>query len=247
MTTVRVVLLLSLVLIAPVARAQAPAGGGRPVRVVLAGGRLASVVDAPLFYRINRITLAGGQTSAYTGPASMIYGLTGGADVAVDGERSSLREGAATFVPASRPVTLSVPAGSGATLLQFVLATALELDRAMPASPAVVTEVHRTSRAIPGLKPGPYEFTMTRVSVERGSPRPPMHYRSGAAIYYVLAGTWSLHEDGGKLEARARGAVQFEPNDFVHSWQNMGDASGILLQANISPEGSPEIIFLPPR
>jgi len=247
MTTIRVVLVVVLVLAAPLARAQAPSGGGRPVRVVLAGGRLASVVEVPLFYRINRVTLAGGQNSAYTGPASMVYVLTGAADIAVDGERLSLREGSAGFVPANRPVTLSTPAGSAATLLQFVLASAVELDRATPANPAVVTELHRTSRAIPGLKAGPHEFTMTRVSVERGSPRPPMHYRSGAAVYYVLAGTWSLHEDGGKVEPRARGAVQFEPNDFVHSWQNMGEGSGILLQANISPEGSPEIIFLPPR
>lgn len=247
MAILRVLGLLGLALIAAPAAAQAPATGGRPVRVVLAAGRLPSVAESPLFYKILRIALAAGQSSSYTGPASMVYVLTGAAEVAVDGERMSLREGGGAFVPSGRPTTLAAPAGSATTLLQFVLASPADLDRAAPAALAAVSEVHRTTRAIPGLKPGPHEFTMTRVSVERGVPRPPMHYRSGAAIYYVLSGTWSLQVDGARPESRTRGAVQFEPNDFVHSWQDVGETTSALLQASISPEGSPEIIFLPAR
>jgi len=246
MATSRVLALLSLLaLLAAPARAQAPTGGGRPVRVVLAGGRLPSVVEAPMYYKLLRVGLAAGQRTTYEGPPTMVYVLSGSADVAIDGDRVSLREGGAAFVPADRTATVS--ASTAMVLLHFVLAPAGQLDRPGPAAPAAVTELYRTSRPIPNLKAGPHEFTMTRVSVEKGSPRPPMHYRSGAAIYYVLAGSWSLHEGGGKVEARTRAAVQYEPNDFVHSWENVGDVTGVLLQANIGAEGSPEIIFLPAR
>jgi quercetin dioxygenase-like cupin family protein len=246
MTTLRALVLLGLAFTATPAAAQAPAGSGRPVRVVLAGDRLPSVVETPLHFKILRVGIAAGQASAFAGPASMVYVLSGAIDVTVDGERRNLREGNASFVPGGRPATLAT-AGSAAVLLQFMLAPAAELDRAAPVAPATVAEVYRTATPIPALKPGPHEFTMTRVSVERGSPRPPMHYRSGAAIYYVLSGTWALHQDGARVQSRTRGAVQFEPSDFVHSWHNTGDTSGTLLQANISPEGSPEIIFLPSR
>jgi quercetin dioxygenase-like cupin family protein len=247
MFRVRLLAVLLPLLLAASADAQAPpAAGGRPVRVVIASSRLPSVVDTPLYFRLVRVTLAAGQSGAYTGASSMVYVASGVLDLTVDGERRSLREGSAGFVPAGRPATLAA-GGAPATLLQFVLAPAADLDRAGHSGAATVTEIYRTPRAIPALKPGPHEFTMTRVSVERGSPRPPMHYRAGAALYYVLAGAWTLHEDGAKQEARLRGAVQFEPNDFVHSWQNTGDATGVLLQANVSPEGSPEIIFLPAR
>jgi quercetin dioxygenase-like cupin family protein len=203
-------------------------------------------VDSPLHYKILRVGLAAGQTSAYAGPASMLYALSGSADVVVEGDRRNLREGGASFVPAGRPAALAA-AGSAAVLLQFVLAAPAEREQAAPAAPASVAEIYRTPKPIPALKPGPHEFTLTRVSVERGSPRPPMHYRTGAAVYWVLSGAWSLHQDGARIEARTRGAVQFEPSDFVHSWQNVGDTTATLLQANISPEGSPEIIFMPPR
>jgi hypothetical protein len=38
--------------------------------------------------------------------------------------------------------------------------------------------------------------------------------------------------------------VQFEPNTFIHTWENVGETPGALLQANVSPENVPEIIFI---
>ena len=38
--------------------------------------------------------------------------------------------------------------------------------------------------------------------------------------------------------------MQFEPSTFVHTWENVGDVAGALLQANVSPENVPEIIFI---
>ena len=176
----------------------------------------------------------------------MLYVLSGSLDVAVGADHRPLHEGAAVFLPSGTPAALTAAPGTPAIVLQFLIGSATELDQAGPARPAAVTELYRTREPLPSLKPGPHEFSMTRVTVEKGVPRPAMHYRSGAALYYVLAGNWTIHMDG-KSEQRSRGNVQLEPHGFVHTWEIVGDVTGVLLQANISPEATPEIIFLPPR
>jgi quercetin dioxygenase-like cupin family protein len=243
-----VVALLTLLLVAP-ALAQSPGSPsvGRPVRTVMASSRLASVVDAPLHMRLLRVTVPAGQSAVSTGATGMLYVLSGALDIMLGADRRALAEGAALFLPAGQRVTLAATPAAPAVALHFVLGSAAELEQTGAARPATVTELYRTREPLPSLKPGPYEFSMTRVTVEKGVPKPPMHHRSGAALYYVLAGTWAIHIDGGKSEPRTRGNVQLEPNGFVHTWEIGGEATGILLQANISPEGTPEIIFLQPR
>jgi len=235
-------------LVALPAEAQAPRSpaAGRPVRVVTASGKLPSAVAAPLHFRLQRLTIPAGQSVTCAGPDMMLYALSGGLDANLDGEKRVLRGGSALFVAAGQRVTFAATPAGAAAALHFLLSPAAERDAVPCPSPASATELYRTPRPIPGLKPGPYEFIMTRVTVEKGVPRRPMHHRSGAALYYVVSGTWSLHHAAG-VEPRTQGAVQFEPHDFVHTWENVGDTAGVLLQAHISPEGTPEIIFVPPR
>ena len=239
---------LATMILAVPAWAQSPAAPvpGRPVRTVIASTRLASVVEAPLQVRLLRISVPAAQSVASVGPNGMLYILSGSLGVTVGADHRSLHEGAAVFVPAGSRAVMTAAPGTPAIVLQFSIGSAAELDQAGPARPAVVTELHRTREPLPSLRPGPYEFSMTRVTVEKGVPRPPMHYRSGAALYYVLAGNWTIHMEG-KSESRSRGNVQLEPHGFVHTWEIAGDVPGVLLQANISPEAMPEIIFLPPR
>jgi quercetin dioxygenase-like cupin family protein len=177
----------------------------------------------------------------------MLYVMSGGIEGSFDGEKRTVREGSAVFLPAGQRTALSAVPGGAAVLLYFLLASPADLATMPCDRSAAVTELYQTANPIQGLKAGPHEFTMTRVSVEKGTPRPPMHHRTGAALYYTLAGSWTLHRQEAASEPRARGAVQFEPYDFVHTWENTGETTGILLQANISPEGAPEIVFLPPR
>jgi quercetin dioxygenase-like cupin family protein len=237
-----------LLLVVPAfAQSPGPPAPGRPVRTVMASTRLTSVVDTPLHMRLLRVSVPAGQSMASTGANGMLYVLSGALDFTLGTDHRVLPEGAAVFLPAQQRATLAATPGAPVAALHFVLGSAAELDQPGAARPATVTELYRTREALPSLKPGPYEFSMTRVTVEKGVPRPPMHHRSGAALYYVLAGTWTIHLDGGKNEPRSRGSVQLEPNGFVHTWEIGGDTTGILLQANISPEGAPEIIFLQPR
>ena len=95
--------------------------------------------------------------------------------------------------------------------------------------------------ALPGLKAGPYEFSLTRATYPAGMPANLMHYRSGAALYYVLTGTGAFTADG-TTEAKPAGVPHFERQGWVHQWANPGDTPLVLLQANISQEGVPAVL-----
>ncbi|MBI4013468.1 MAG: cupin domain-containing protein [Candidatus Rokubacteria bacterium] len=219
-------------------------GAGRPtpIREVLASRGLSTVVDAPLYFRLLRVTLPAGQSTGYAGPHGFVYGLSGGLAVAGNGGPAALRGGEAVFVDAGRPVTLRAMEGESAVFLHFLLVRAAELNSSTEGPPAAVTELYRTAAPIPGLKPGPYEFSLTRVTFPPQFPINPPHRRSGAALYYIPSGTGAI-TTGGRTEPRPSGSIQYEPNDFVHQWANPGDTPLLLLQANISPEGTPVVIF----
>jgi mannose-6-phosphate isomerase-like protein (cupin superfamily) len=224
--------------------AAAPAGAqDRPIRMVLASSKIPSVGDTPLHFRLLRITIPAGQSVTYMGPQGMVYPTSGSFTLVADGERRTVKDGEGMFVAAGRRTTFTVGANAPGTLLHYLLVTDSERNDTLYPRPAAATELYRTTNPIPSLKSGPYEFTLSRVTVNPKIPAPPMHHRSGAALYYVLAGSWTIHMED-RQEPRGRGAVQFEPNSFIHTWENVGETTGALLQANISPENVPEIIFI---
>jgi len=227
----------------PFAQAQT-AAPQKPVRILIANGKIGSVVDAPLHFKLLRVTLAPGQSTTFLGGNAMIYPTAGAMTVEIEAETKTLQDGDGAFVPAGKSALLKSAAARGTTFFEFLLVAAGDLAKQPNAKPAIVTELFQTTEPIKGLKGGPHEFTMTRVIAPPKLPAPPMHHRSGAALYYVLSGSGLLKMTD-RADPRARGSIQYEPSDFVHSWQNASDAPLILLQANISAEGTPEIIFLP--
>jgi quercetin dioxygenase-like cupin family protein len=214
------------------------------VRTVLAVTSLPSVVDAPIFFKLSKIELAAGQTTKYSGPVGFLYVLSGAIAVHTDTGQRSLQPDDAFLVSAGSTHSLNASGSQPAQFLHFVLGRSSELDRPAEQPPAVVSELYRTPRAIPDLKPGRYEFTLTRVSYPRMEPNPP-HYRSGAALYYVRSGSGIFIADG-KTETKDMGTPHFEPHGWVHQWANSGDAPLVLLQANISEEGVPAVIMRQP-
>jgi quercetin dioxygenase-like cupin family protein len=101
--------------------------------------------------------------------------------------------------------------------------------------------LYRTPEPLPGLQVGPYELSLTRVTVPVGMPVDPPHFQSGAVLNYVLAGT-GLFTAEGKTEPRTAGMADVEPYGRVHQWANPGDAPLVLLQANLSQEGAPAVL-----
>ena len=233
--------------VAPAGAQTGPAPGAprlTPVRAVLASRGLPSVVEAPLYFRLLRVQVPAGQSTGSGGANGFVYQLTGVLEVASDGDLTTLREGEAAFVVAGKSATLKAVGTAPATFLHFLLLRSADLNLPVGGAPAVVTKLYQNRDPIPGLKPGPYEFTLTRVTFPPRTPTNPPHHRSGAALYSVVAGTGMITlTSEGRSEARPAGTVQYEPYDFVHQWGNPGDTPLVLLQANISPEGTPVVIF----
>ena len=211
------------------------------VRTLLAAGHLGSVVDTPLYFRMFAVRLPATEHVSYSGPNSMLYVLSGTLAVALDATAETVSEGAGVFIPAGHASVFSATGSEPARFLQFVLAPAADAQTPPLGAPASAQELYRTPEPLPGLRAGPYEFSLTRVTLPARMPINPSHYRSGAALYYVIAGTGAFTADG-KTEPRVAGVPHFEPYGWVHQWANPGEAPLVLLQANISQEGVPAVL-----
>jgi quercetin dioxygenase-like cupin family protein len=213
-----------------------------PVRNILASAGLPSVVDVPLHYRLLRVNLPAGQSTSFKGANGFLFQTSGMLAVATGGDSRTLRNGDAMFVGRDESATLKSAGTEPAVFLHFLLLPGSDLEKVVEGAPAVVTELHRTTTPVPGLKPGPYEFTLTRVTFPPRMPSNQPHYRSGGALYYVVSGTGAMTVEG-KTETKSTGSRLFEPYGMVHQWGNPGDTPLVLLQANISPEGVPAVII----
>jgi quercetin dioxygenase-like cupin family protein len=211
------------------------------VRTVLGVAALASVIDTPLFFKLSTVQLPVGQTTKYAGPVGFIYVRTGRLVVQSGVGQQSLQPDDGFLIGSSDTHSLTAGQSEAASFLHFVLARSNELQKAVEQPPASIAQVYQTPRPIPDLKPDHYEFTLTRVRYPRMEPNPP-HYRSGAALYYVLSGTGIFFADG-KQEIKKAGTAHFEPRGWVHQWANNADEPLVLLQANVSEEGAPAVIL----
>jgi quercetin dioxygenase-like cupin family protein len=233
--------------------AAAQTAGKGPVRTVLALGRLSSMIDAPMSFKLSRVSIPPGAAAVYRGGASMIYVLSGTPSVTIANDQRSLQQGEGIHLPPGTNVSVQAEAGTTAELIQYQLARSADLAKSVMSAPASVTALHQMNIPANALKPGPYEFSMIRVTLPAGASQPRPHTRSGAALYYVLAegaitmwpsATVDALAGESRTEARQVGAIQEEPYGFIHSWSPKADAPLILLQGNVSQEGVPEIIFV---
>jgi quercetin dioxygenase-like cupin family protein len=216
------------------------------VRNVLASAGLPTVIDVPLHYKLLRISIPPGQSTSSRGANGFLFQMSGMLSVTTSGDTRTLRNGDAMFVGRGESATLKAAGPEPAVFLHFLLLPAADLEKVVEAAPAVVTELYRTTAPIPSLKSGPYEFTLTRVTLPPRIPSNPPHYRSGGALYYVASGTGTTTVEG-RTESKPTGSRLFEPYGMVHQWANPGDTPLVLLQANISPEGVPAVIVgVPP-
>jgi len=236
---------LALVLSALTTPVHAQTQPANTVRTLLAAGHLDSVVDAPLHFRLVAVSLPAMERVSHSGPNSMLYVLSGALAIVLDGGPQTVSEGDGVFVSAGHTAILHAIGSQPVHFLQFVLTPAGEAQKPLLGNRASVEELYRTSQPLPGLRSGPYEFSLTRVTLPAGMPTNPSHYRSGAALYYVVSGTGAFRADG-KTEPRPAGSPHFEPYGWVHQWANPSDAPLVILQANISQEGAPAVVLTNP-
>src|SRR6266481_1998507 len=157
-------LAIALLCCSPASKAVAQDRPAATARTLLASGHLASVVDLPLFLRLYRARLPAGQHASYQGSSALLYDLSGTSTIDIDGAAAQpLAEGAGTFIAAGQAVTIRAADSEPTDLLLFLLTARPNQGRRLLSHPAVAQELYRTGDPLPGLKAGPYEFSLARL------------------------------------------------------------------------------------
>jgi quercetin dioxygenase-like cupin family protein len=211
------------------------------------------MVEKPVELTLSRVSIPADASANYLGDHSAIYVVSGALVVTSGNQSQSIQQGDGAYIPSNTKTTLQAAANASAEILQYQLTATNNSAVPTLGAPAVATELRRMAIPSNTLKPGPYEFSLTRVTLSAGASGPKPHTRSGAALYYVLAegtitiwpaATVDVLSGDSRTESRPTGAIQEEPFGFIHTWTPKSDSALVLLQANVSQEGVPEIIFV---
>jgi quercetin dioxygenase-like cupin family protein len=203
---------------------------------------LATVNHVPLQFRLLQVTVGAGEVASYHVTDGMVYQLAGAQTVGAGGNDVELTAGEGAAVGSDEPVTFATLGDAPSEFLLFVLAPAAEGDAAAAFASGRVVELFRGAVPLPGLVDGPYGFDLTRLDFEPHTPINDPHYRTGGALYYVLAGAGEFTADGITVRMPA-GSVVYEPYGLVHQWANAHDDVTTVVLANISPVGAPAVAF----
>jgi quercetin dioxygenase-like cupin family protein len=226
--------------------AEAQPQSETPAVTRLVTGHLTSVVGLPFYFRLYGAHLPPAQHASYRGSAAMAYGLSGEAAIELDGGGvQPLVKGTGAFIGAGQGATIKAAASAPTELLLFIV-SALPNQRPPFDRPAVTKELYRTPDAMPGLKPGPYEFSLARLTFPPGTQEAQPHYRTGAALNYILAGTGSLIADG-KTQPMPAGTARAALSGWFHKWANPGDTPLVILEAQITQEGAAPVVPEPAK
>jgi quercetin dioxygenase-like cupin family protein len=240
-------ILFTVMVLAVSAAAQTAPPPTTTVRKVVAAAKLPTVTIGPLYFRVRSITLSPGDKSTASGTNSVLYQVSGSAEVSGVGETKTLSAGDGLLIAAGTIAELKAISGAPSVVLQFALSPASDLDRPTTAGLAAVKELYRTTAPIPDLKSGPYDLNLTQVTFPAGMPSNAPHYRSGAALYYIVSGT-GANTVGGKTEAKGPGSLIYEPYGLVHQWGNPGSEPLTFVSFNINQEGVAAVLpGTPPR
>src|ERR1019366_2758940 len=165
-------------------------------RTMVAATKLPTVTDVPLHFKAVSVTLQPYEKSDVSAANGILYQMSGSTEVSLGGKAKILNAGEGLFIAGGETAALTAGSGGPSTLLHFFLAPAVDLGRPAETAPAAVRELYRTANAIPDLKPGGYDLTLARVTVPaQMHPNPPRH-RSGAPLYFIIAGTGANTVDG---------------------------------------------------
>jgi len=148
-------ILFTVMVLAVSAAAQTAPPPTTTVRKVVAAAKLPTVTIGPLYFRVRSITLSPGDKSTASGTNSVLYQVSGSAEVSGVGETKTLSAGDGLLIAAGTIAELKAISGAPSVVLQFALSPASDLDRPTTAGLAAVKELYRTTAPIPDLKSGP--------------------------------------------------------------------------------------------
>ena len=221
----------------------APASG----RTLVAAAKLPAIGETPLHFKAMSLALPQGSHSGLATADGILYSVSGRTLVLVGGDMKTLNPGQGVFIPGGSMALLKADDGEPSKCLHFLLGPAADLEKAGAGTPAAVKTEYRTAEPLPGLKPGKYDINLARITFPAQSPTNRPHYRTGAALYYVVSGTGANTIDGRTVE-KPPGSFIYEPAGLVHQWGNPGSEPFTFLVFNINLEGVPAVaVETPPK
>jgi len=165
-----VLLMILAILAAAALPAFAQSQPANTVRALLAAGRLGSVTDTPLRFRLLSVQLPAAGHASYTGSNSLLYALSGGLTVTLDGVTQAVSTGNGVFIPSGQAAVISSSGADPARTLLFVLSPADGAQQPPLGEPAQVEELYRTPE-LTGLSVRPWTSRVIRVGYWLGKKR----------------------------------------------------------------------------
>jgi hypothetical protein len=136
-----------------VAAAQTPPAAPAIARTVVAGTKLPSLGNTPLYFRVVSVSISPGQKISLSAPNGILYQLSGSTEVSA-GEAKTITGGGGAVIAGGTTGSLTAGNGEQSALLYFLLAPKEALDQQVAAAPATVKELYRTTAPIARAETG---------------------------------------------------------------------------------------------
>ena len=122
-----------------------------PPRTVVAGTKLPSLGDTPLYFRVVSVSISPGQKISLSPPNGILYQLSGSTEVSA-GEAKTITGGGGVLIAGGTTAALTAGSGEQSTLLYFLLAPKEALDQPVAAALGTVKELYRTTAPLPAAE-----------------------------------------------------------------------------------------------
>jgi mannose-6-phosphate isomerase-like protein (cupin superfamily) len=138
------------------------------------------------------------------------------------------------------PATFTTQGEQPSQSLHYLLVPEAQAGRSITVKTGEISEIYKNQEPITWSPDKEQVLSLAQLSLPPAAPKTAPHSRTGAALYYVLAGTGQFTSHG-KTEDKPPGSVIYEPSGLVHQWANPGTEPLTLIVANIAPHGEPNI------
>lgn len=196
--------------------------------------------DTPLYFSVLAGRLATGETRGVASGDGVYYQSSGTVDINMEGKIRILNPGDGVFMPAGTKFAVKTHAAEPApTYLKFLLLPAGGFRPS--ADTPLEHEVYRSPAPLLRVMTERNLLTLSRVEVPPESPCDSLHWRSGAALHYILSGVGAEFTENRAI-AKGPGSVSYEPNRLAYQWSNPGTTPLVYLLFNVNPKDEPPVL-----
>ena len=211
-------------------------------RTELASAGIPSGREKPHVFKLMNVTLPPGETMSYAGAERLVFQISGSQSVTVDNQETTLKPHKGMRIETGMPATFSTQGEQPSQSLHYLLVPEPQADRSINIRAGEMSQIYRNQAPITWSPDKEQVLSLAQLTFLPSTPMTAPHYRTGAALYYVLSGTGQFSTNG-TTEEKAAGSVIYEPSGVLHQWANPGTELLTLVVANVAVQGEPAIRF----